>query len=122
MNDSAGGRLVGVGVGPGDPELITVKALRRITDADVIAFFSASGRESNARRIVADLLPGDQTELRLVYPVTVETLPDGVSYEQLLLDFYDESAARLAAELDRGRHVAVLCEGDPLFFLSLIHI
>ena len=116
------GRLVGVGVGPGDPELITMKAHRRIGEADVIAYFSAVARDSNARRIVAALLPDDRPELRLVYPVTTEALPAGVSYEQLLLDFYDESSARLAAELDAGRDVAVLCEGDPLFFGSFMYL
>ena len=74
------GVLSGVGVGPGDPELITVKALRRINEADVIAFFGAVGRESNARRVVADLLRGDQPELRLVYPVTTETLASIIDY------------------------------------------
>lgn len=120
--DGTKGWLAGVGVGPGDPELVTLKALRRINEADVIAYFSAVRRESNARRVVGEHLRGDQPELRLVYPVTTETLPDDVSYEDLLLDFYDESAGRLASELDAGRNVAVLCEGDPLFFGSFMYL
>ncbi len=116
------GWLAGVGVGPGDPELITVKALRRINEADVIAYFRAARRESNSRRIVSDLVRGDQPELQLVYPVTTETLPDDVSYEKLLIDFYDESATKLATELDAGRNVVVLCEGDPLFFGSFMYL
>lgn len=116
------GQLAGVGVGPGDPELVTLKALRRIHDADVVAFFSAARRESNARRVVAAELRDGQPELRLVYPVTTETLPAGVSYEEVLLAFYDESAERLARELDRGRDVVVLCEGDPLFYGSFMYV
>jgi precorrin-2/cobalt-factor-2 C20-methyltransferase len=122
-NDAARvGRLFGVGVGPGDPELVTVKALRVLAECDVIAHFAAVGRESNARRIVADRLGPDRAELRLEYPVTTEALPHGVSYETLLIDFYDESAKRIAELLDDGVDVAVLCEGDPFFYGSYMYL
>jgi precorrin-2/cobalt-factor-2 C20-methyltransferase len=118
------GSLYGIGVGPGDPELLTLKAHRLITTSPVVAYFAAVGRESNARRIVADHLGSgrEQRELRLEYPVTTETLPAGVSYETLLVDFYDESAKRLAEALDAGRDVALLCEGDPLFYGSYMYM
>jgi precorrin-2/cobalt-factor-2 C20-methyltransferase len=118
------GRLYGIGVGPGDPELLTLKAHRLITTCPAVAYFAAVGRESNARRIVADPLASrhDCRELRLEYPVTTETLPDSVSYETLLVDFYDESAKRLAETLDAGLDVALLCEGDPLFFGSYMYM
>lgn len=119
---STSGRLHGVGVGPGDPELITVKALRLVRDAPVVAYFAAAGRPSNARRAVAEHLDRGQVELLLTYPVTTEALAPGQSYELLLADFYDESAARLAKELDAGNDVVVLCEGDPLFYGSYMYL
>ena len=122
IDPPAPGRLAGVGVGPGDPELLTLKAARLIDGADVVACFAAVGRTSNARRVVADRLTSDQRELRLEYPVTTEVLPPEVSYETLLVDFYDESAKRIAEQLDAGLDVVVLCEGDPFFFGSYMYI
>lgn len=116
------GRLFGVGVGPGDPELITVKAARVLDESPVVAWFAAVKRQSNARRVVADRLDDRHEELRLEYPVTTEVLPEGVSYETLLVDFYDESAKRVAEHLDEGRDVAVLCEGDPFFYGSYMYL
>jgi precorrin-2/cobalt-factor-2 C20-methyltransferase len=116
------GRLWGLGVGPGDPELVTLKAYRVIREADVIAWFAATGRKSNARGIVATHLRAGQEELPLIYPVTTETLPDGIVYADLLATFYDESAKRVAEVLDEGRDVAVLCEGDPLFYGSYMYL
>jgi precorrin-2/cobalt-factor-2 C20-methyltransferase len=116
------GRLWGVGVGPGDPELITLKAYRVIRDTDVIAWLAATGRPSNARRIVETHLRAGQEELPLIYPVTTETLPDGVVYADLLATFYDQSAKRIAELLDDGRDVAVLCEGDPFFYGSYMYL
>jgi precorrin-2/cobalt-factor-2 C20-methyltransferase len=115
------GSLYGIGVGPGDPELLTLKAHRRLQSCPTVAYFAAAGRESNARRVVAGHL-GTQRELRLEYPVTTEALPEGVSYETLLVDFYDESAKRIAEALDAGHDVALLCEGDPLFYGSYMYM
>ena len=64
------GRLYGVGVGPGDPELITVKAAKLIKRADVVAYHSGTAGRSIARSIVADLISEDATEELLIYPVT----------------------------------------------------
>lgn len=115
------GRCFGVGVGPGDPELLTVKAARLIAECPVVAYFRATRRESNARRIAEPYLASDQVEMPLVYPVTTEAIePD--RYETLLVDFYDESAKRLAEVLDEGRDVAVLCEGDPFFYGSYMYL
>jgi precorrin-2/cobalt-factor-2 C20-methyltransferase len=117
------GRLFGVGVGPGDPELLTVKAARLLAEAPVVAYFAAVGRESNARRVVADRLRADcHQELRLEYPVTTETLPPEVSYETLIIDFYDTSAKRIAERLDAGEDVVVICEGDPFFYGSYMYL
>lgn len=119
---SAPGRVFGVGVGPGDPELVTVKALRLVRASPVVAYFAAIGRQSNARRAVACYLDAGQCELQLTYPVTTEALGPDQSYEALMGAFYDESAERVASELDAGRDVAVLCEGDPLFYGSYMYL
>ena len=115
------GHLYGVGLGPGDPELMTLKA-RRITEAcPVIAHFSARRRNGNAWSIIEDLVTRAQTVLRLEYPVTTEAI-DPASYEGLIAEFYDASAAVIAAHLDAGRDVAVVCEGDPFFYGSYMYI
>ena len=114
------GRLIGLGVGPGDPELITVKALRLLRESPVVAYFVAKGKKGNAFGIIETHLQEAQNLLPLVYPVTTEALPAPLSYEQVISDFYDDAAQELATHLDAGRDVAVICEGDP--FLSLIHI
>jgi precorrin-2/cobalt-factor-2 C20-methyltransferase len=115
------GRLYGVGVGPGDPDLLTVKAARVVSSCPVVAYFRASKRASNARRVVEDQLTPAQTELPLVYPVTTEPIAPAL-YDTLLIDFYDTSAKRIAERLDEGADVAVLCEGDPFFFGSYTYL
>ncbi|WP_028648124.1 precorrin-2 C(20)-methyltransferase [Nocardiopsis sp. CNT312] len=116
------GRFHGVGVGPGDPELITLKAARLISGADVVAYHAGVGKESNARRTAADLIPHTAVEERLTYPVTTGTTDHPGGYEGALADFYTESAARLAAHLDAGRDVVLLSEGDPLFYGSYMYM
>jgi precorrin-2/cobalt-factor-2 C20-methyltransferase len=115
------GKLIGVGTGPGDPELLTIKAVRAIEAADVVAYFAKQGNSSNARRIVADLMTG-QIEEQLGYPVTTEIDRRHDDYKSATNGFYGDAAARVAAHLDAGRTVAVLSEGDPLFYGSYMHI
>ncbi|WP_246360269.1 SAM-dependent methyltransferase, partial [Nocardioides massiliensis] len=116
------GRFYGVGVGPGDPELITLKAARLIAAADVVAYHAAAGKSSNARRIAADLVPTGVIEEELTYPVTTGTTDHPGGYEGALADFYQQAAARLAAHLDAGRDVVLLAEGDPLFYGSYMYM
>ncbi|GAA3884073.1 precorrin-2 C(20)-methyltransferase [Saccharothrix violaceirubra] len=113
------GRLYGVGVGPGDPELVTVKAARLIRDADVVVYHSARHGRSVARGIAEPYLREGQVEEQLVYPVTTE---DSDDYQGEMDAFYAECAARLAAHLDAGRDVVVLAAGDPLFYGSYMHL
>ncbi len=115
------GKLIGVGTGPGDPDLLTLKAVRAIESADVVAWFAKQGNASNARAIVADLLT-TQVEEHLGYPVTTEIDRRHDDYKAATTAFYEEAAARVAAHLDAGRNVAVLSEGDPLFYGSYMHI
>lgn len=116
------GRFYGVGVGPGDPDLITRKAARLIEQADVIAYHAGVGKESNARRIAAELFPEGVIEEQLTYPVTTGATDHPGGYAGALADFYEESAARLASHCDNGHDVVLLAEGDPLFYGSYMYM
>ncbi|GAA4232840.1 precorrin-2 C(20)-methyltransferase [Actinomadura meridiana] len=116
------GRLYGVGVGPGDPELVTVKAVRLIEAADVVAYHSARHGRSIARSVAAPYLRDGQIEEPLLYPVTTETTDHPGGYRGALEEFYADCAARLAEHLDAGRTVVVLSEGDPFFYGSYMHL
>ncbi|MFI7243180.1 precorrin-2 C(20)-methyltransferase [Streptomyces qinglanensis] len=116
------GRLIGVGLGPGDPSLMTVRAVEAIAEADVVAYHSARHGRSIARSIAARHLRADHVEEALVYPVTTESTDHPGGYRGALEDFYAEASARLAAHLDAGRTVAVLAEGDPFFYGSYMHM
>lgn len=116
------GVLYGVGLGPGDPELVTVKAARLISAADVVAYHCARHGRSIARGIAEPYLREGQIEESLVYPVTTETTDHPGGYAGAIADFYLASADRLAAHLDAGRDVVLLAEGDPLFFSSYMHM
>jgi precorrin-2/cobalt-factor-2 C20-methyltransferase len=115
------GRLIGVGVGPGDPDLLTLKAIDALRHADVVAYFAKAGNASNARTIVAAHLNGAE-ELPLLYPVTTEIPKEDAAYRGAIGAFYDASASTIATYLDDGRIVAVLSEGDPLFYGSYMHL
>jgi precorrin-2 C20-methyltransferase/precorrin-3B C17-methyltransferase len=119
---SSTGKLWGVGLGPGDPELVTVKAARLIGAADVIAFHSARHGRSIARSVAKPYLRDGQIEVAMVYPVTTETTDHPGGYEGAIADFYTRSAERLAEHLDAGRDVVVLCEGDPFFYGSYMYM
>jgi precorrin-2 C20-methyltransferase / precorrin-3B C17-methyltransferase len=121
-NDVVAGRLYGVGLGPGDPELVTVKAARLIENADVVAYHAARHGRSNARAIAAGYLREGQIEEALIYPVTTETTDHPGGYQGAIDEFYEQAAARLAAHLDAGRDVVVLAEGDPFFYGSYMHM
>ena len=116
------GRLYGVGIGPGDPELLTVKATRVIAQSQVVAFFAKAGRRGNARAIVDCWLKPSHIELPLFYPMTTESHFDDPPYGQALASFYQESAAAIAAHLELGANVALLSEGDPLLYGSFMHL
>lgn len=116
------GRLSAVGVGPGDPELVTVKAARLIGEAEVVAYFSGTSGVSNARRIAGAYLREGVVEELLRYPVTTGVSDHPGGYYGAMTDFYDNAAALVADHLRAGRNVVVLAEGDPLFFSTWMYL
>jgi precorrin-2/cobalt-factor-2 C20-methyltransferase len=108
------GTLYGLGVGPGDPELITLKALRLLRSAPVIAYPAPEHGDSLARAIIAEHLPGGQTEIAIRMPMLVERFP--------AQEIYDRAAVEIGGHLEAGRDVAVLCEGDPFFYGSFMYL
>lgn len=116
------GRLFGVGVGPGDPELVTVKARRVIEAAEVIAYPGARHGRSVARSVAEPYLRPEQIELPLTFPVTTQESTHPGGYEAELGEFYDRCAQQLAQHLDAGRDVAILCVGDPFFYGSYMYL
>ncbi|HYG89687.1 MAG TPA: precorrin-2 C(20)-methyltransferase [Azospirillum sp.] len=108
------GTLYGLGVGPGDPELVTLKALRLLRASPVIAYLAANDGDSFARSIVAPHLPGGQTEV--VIRIAMSADPTGGQA------VYDRAAEELADHLAAGRDVAMPCEGDPLFYGSFQYL
>lgn len=108
------GTLYGLGIGPGDPELITLKALRLLRAAPVLAYPAPETGDSLARAIIAPHLPGGQIEIAIRMPFVVERAP--------AQEAYDHAAARLAGHLEAGRDVAVLCEGDPFLYGSFMYL
>jgi len=116
------GKLLGVGVGPGDPELMTLKAARALAEADVVAHFAKAGNISHSRKIAAAHVRPGVIELPLLYPVTTEQPKCSSGYRNAICEFYDEAAAKIAAHLEAGCIVAVICEGDPMFYGSYMHL
>jgi precorrin-2/cobalt-factor-2 C20-methyltransferase len=108
------GTFYGVGVGPGDPELMTVKAWRLISTAPVIAYLAANGGESTARAIAAPFIPEDAVELAIDMPMRTEREPAQAAY--------DGGAARITEHLKAGQNVVMLCEGDPFFYGSFMYM
>jgi precorrin-2/cobalt-factor-2 C20-methyltransferase len=115
------GRIICAGLGPGDPELMSLKSARLIGGADHVAYFRKAGRAGQARRIVEGMLKPGATEYPMEYPVTTELPFDSPEYTQALARFYDDWADRLAA-LAASQDVVVLCEGDPFFYGSFMHL
>ncbi len=107
------GRLYGIGVGPGDPELMTLKAVRVLAAAPVVAYPAPDKGESSARKIAAAHIPAGRIEIAIRVPMRPGPEPAAV---------YDDAAKEIATHLEAGRDVAVLCEGDPLFYGSFIYL
>lgn len=116
------GTIWGVGLGPGDPELMSVKADRLLRQASHVAFFRKAGRIGQAKRILDGMLRPDVTEIAMEYPVTTEIPLSDPRYNEILSTFYEESAARLQGLSEAGQEVVVVSEGDPFFYGSFMHL
>lgn len=112
-------RIICAGLGPGDPDLISLRSDRAIRAASHVAYFRKEGRKGQARAIVEGMLRPDAVELAMEYPVTTELPFDSPEYNDALAQFYDLWAERLAA---MPGEVVVLCEGDPFFYGSFMHL
>jgi len=119
---AAAGTLYGIGVGPGDMRYMTLRAAALVQSVDVVAFFAKRGLQGNARRIVAPLMVAGRHELRLEYPVTDEIPTEDPSYREPIARFYEDSGDLLAAQLQQGKSVGLLAEGDPFFYGSFMHM
>ena len=111
------GRFIGVGVGPGDPELITLKALRMIQRASVVSYLANAEGGSQAKTIASEAFAGithEQREIAIVMPMSTD--------RSLANEAYDQGAKSIADELRQGKDVVFLCEGDPLFFGSFAYL
>jgi len=116
------GMLHVVGVGPGDPELMTLKAARVIGGAAVVASFCKRGRPGHARSIAAAHLSPGGREMRFEYPFTVELSVTDPRYLAQMGQFYEACAQQIADALSGGQDVALLCEGDPFFYGSAMYV
>lgn len=113
VEEGVSGRLYGIGVGPGDPELMTLKAVRILAKTPVVAYPAPNSGESSARAIAASFIPAGRTEIAIRVPMRAGPVP---------LDAYARAAEEIAAHLAAGRDVAVLCEGDPFFYGSFMYL
>jgi precorrin-2/cobalt-factor-2 C20-methyltransferase len=119
---TAPGTIHGIGLGPGAADLMSVRADRLVRAATHVAYFRKAGRPGHARRIVEGLLRPDAVEMPMEYPVTTEIPVDDPAYAAALAPFYDGWADRLVALCTAGHDVALLCEGDPFFYGSFMHL
>lgn len=115
------GKIICTGLGPGDPDLMSLRAHRAVGQATQVAYFRKAGRAGQARRIVNGMLRADAVEHAMEYPVTTELPFDSPEYNDALARFYDTWAARLKV-LAEASDVVVLCEGDPFFYGSFMHL
>ena len=115
------GRIICCGLGPGDPDLMSVRADREVRAATHVAYFRKKGRPGQARAIVEGMLAAGVREYPMEYPVTTELAVGSEAYARLLGSFHDEWAERLV-ELSHTTDVIVLCEGDPFFYGSFMHL
>ncbi len=116
------GTLYSVGVGPGDPELLTLKAVRILATAPAHAFFAKRDRPSHAHAIAASHLRPEAEAMRFDYPFTTEVAVTDPRYAAGMTAFYEAASAAIATRLEAGVSVALLCEGDPFFYGSAMYV
>ncbi|SPJ30147.1 precorrin-2 C(20)-methyltransferase [Falsiruegeria mediterranea] len=116
------GTIYGLGLGPGNPDLMSVRSDRLLRNARHVAYFRKAGKSGQARGIVNGMLPESVIEFPMEYPVTTEIPLTDPRYNEMLASFYEDCTARLKELSDQGEDVVVLCEGDPFFYGSFMHL
>ena len=116
------GKIYGVGVGPGAVDLLSVRADKLVREAKYIAFFRKTGRAGHARQIASTLLSKDVIELAMEYPITTEILLSDQRYNEVLSKFYKKWSNKIISLSQTGIDLVILCEGDPFFYGSFMHI
>lgn len=116
------GKIYGVGVGPGAVDLLSVRADKLVREAKYIAFFRKAGRAGHARQIVSTLLSKDVIELAMEYPITTEIPLSDQRYSEVLSEFYKKYSNKIISLSQTGIDLVILCEGDPFFYGSFMHI
>ena len=116
------GTIYGIGLGPGSADLMSVRADKLIKSSSFIAFFRKAGRLGHARKIVSEILPKNVKEYAMEYPITTEISLSDPRYKKIMSSFYDECCQHLRSVINHGEDVCVLCEGDPFFYGSFMHI
>ena len=116
------GKIYGVGVGPGAVDLLSVRADKLVREAKYIAFFRKAGRAGHARQIASNLLSKDVIELAMEYPITTEIPLSDKRYSEVLSEFYKKYSNKIISLSQTGIDLVILCEGDPFFYGSFMHI
>ena len=116
------GKIYGVGVGPGAVDLLSVRADKLVREAKYIAFFRKAGRAGHARQIASNLLSKDVIELAMEYPITTEIPLSDQRYSEVLSEFYKKYSNKIISLSQTGIDLVILCEGDPFFYGSFMHI
>ncbi|WP_164659887.1 precorrin-2 C(20)-methyltransferase [Tropicibacter sp. Alg240-R139] len=116
------GTIYGLGLGPGNPDLMSVRSDRLLRNARHVAYFRKAGKSGQARGIVNSLLPESVIEFPMEYPVTTEIPLMDPRYNEMLASFYEDCTKRLKELSEQGEDVVVLCEGDPFFYGSFMHL
>ena len=116
------GIIYGVGVGPGDPELISLKAYNLLKKAKYIAYFKKKNKDGISYNIVKQFLRKNVLEIQMDYPITTEISFQGIEYKQTLSQFYENCCNEILSISNRNNDIIVLCEGDPFFYGSFMHL
>ena len=116
------GKIYGIGLGPGDPALITLKSANLIKSSDYIFFFKKKNSESRAFSIVKEIIKDNAFKIALEFPITTEIDSMRKEYKNIMKNFYEQCVIKIDNILKKSRDICLLCEGDPFFYGSFIHI
>ena len=116
------GKIYGIGLGPGDPALITLKSANLIKSSDYIFFFKKKNSESRAFSIVKEIIKDNAFKIALEFPITTEIDSMRKEYKNIMKNFYEQCVIKIDNILKKSRNICLLCEGDPFFYGSFVHI